>query len=290
MSYCNEEGSCVLPEKSNKVQVDGRAVISEHQIIFVTDPICSHCWALEPAWRRLQLEYDITVRYIHGGLLPGWGGFADTANDIAKPEDVIPHWQQVSELSGQPIDPSIWSVDPPANSYVLCKAAIAIRILKPQAESAFVRIMREKVFFEAVNITKQTELVKCAAFVGIEQSLFLQTLKSIEVSEVFLTERGQMHMLGARGFPSVIFLGENPCVVIGSREYEQLEAALLRNVSKVSKARHLSASEKLQSYPSWTITEACQVLLLPQQEVVAMLYQLGFVESRNKYGSIWRQQ
>ena len=40
-------------------------------LVYVTDPLCSGCWAFEPAWRRLRCHYQdvVTVRIVYGGLL-----------------------------------------------------------------------------------------------------------------------------------------------------------------------------------------------------------------------------
>src|SRR5690625_1483808 len=46
-------------------------------VYYVTDPICPHCWALEPVLRRFEHEYGrhIDLKIVMGGLLPGWDGF-----------------------------------------------------------------------------------------------------------------------------------------------------------------------------------------------------------------------
>src|SRR5215216_5428940 len=84
-------------------------------LVYVTDPLCSGCWAFEPAWRRLRYHYQdvVTVRIVYGGLLAGWEGFSDPAAGIAAPADVAAHWQQVAARTGQPIDPQVWLTDPP---------------------------------------------------------------------------------------------------------------------------------------------------------------------------------
>src|SRR5262245_25995048 len=71
-------------------------------LVYVTDPLCSGCWTLEPAWRRLLYRYGdaLSVRYVYGGLLPSWDGFRDANNGIAAPADVAAHWDAVSAASG----------------------------------------------------------------------------------------------------------------------------------------------------------------------------------------------
>lgn len=289
MTECNESTGCAIPEieATGQQQNNQEQLHIEHQVIFVTDTICSHCWAIEPAWRRLLLSYDIKARFIHGGLLPGWAGFADSGNAISKPTDVIPHWEHVAQASGQPIDASVWADDPLSNSYILCKAAIAVRLLKPQLESLFVRKMREWVFLDAVNIAKTAVLADCAEAIGIERESFLTLLDCEKVDNIFTAERREMQLLGARGFPSLIFLGDDSTVLVGARPYQQLEAALLRNSKQQPQKRHLSDEQKLKAFDTWTLTEASEVLQAQPQQAQQQLKAFGFAETDVKAGTLW---
>jgi putative protein-disulfide isomerase len=67
--------------------------VAKPTLVYVTDPICSGCWAFEPTWRRVRHHYEhvATVRTVYGGLLAGWDGFGDPATGIAAPADVAPH-------------------------------------------------------------------------------------------------------------------------------------------------------------------------------------------------------
>src|SRR5690625_6939143 len=88
-------------------------------VYYGTDPICAHCWAIEPVLRRFGHEYGrhVNVKTVMGGLLPGWDGFADRANGIGKAADVAGHWREVGEASRMPIDGSVWVRDPLSSSF-----------------------------------------------------------------------------------------------------------------------------------------------------------------------------
>ncbi len=290
MNQCDEQTGCPLPQdalsNAPSEQSPQSSENTQHtKVIFVTDTICSHCWAIEPQWRKLQLQYRFDVQYIHGGLLPGWEGFADSGNAIAKPADVIPHWQHVAEVSGQPIDPSVWANDPLPNSYVLCQSAIAVRLIDPALESAFVRKMRERVFMNAVNICQTEVLVDCANALGIDGQTFLTRLQSDEVVHIFQTEQMQMHRLGARGFPSIIFSGANPGVLVGARPYEQLQRALTSQGLVIEQM--LSVEQKLARFNSWTLAELCQVFELSPSQAKEFAQTQGFVETQMSAGQLF---
>ncbi|TQV85399.1 DsbA family protein [Aliikangiella coralliicola] len=229
-------------------------------VVFVTDPICSHCWAIEPAWRRLILNYEITTRYIHGGLLPGWENFGDPGNNISEPQDVVKHWNEVAKDYHQPIDASVWERDPISNSYILCKAALAVRTLAPELELTFVRRMREQVFLYAKNIAKDFELIRLAESIGIKSSAFCKLLHSAKIKKHFAQERAEMEKLGAKVFPSLIFSGDTNLELTGSQTYESLEQAILSAQTNYIRKRSLTDEQKIRSFRTWTLREATEVL------------------------------
>ncbi|MET1255551.1 DsbA family protein [Aliikangiella maris] len=296
MKQCDTQTGCALPDSPNNISNESNSDISSQvnreslnqvDIVFVTDPICSHCWAIEPAWRRLQLTFEFKTRYIHGGLLPGWQGFSDAANGISKPIDVIPHWQHVTKVSGQPIDPGMWADDPIDNSYILCRAAIAVRCIKPESESLFLRKMREAVLLKAQNATRPEILKSLAEQAGISAELFSEALQSIKVETIFLQERQEMLNLGARGFPSFIFLGKTVDKLVGMQSFEHLANRLLSHKKNKLVSRNLSDKQKLQSFDCWTLTEAAEVLQVNKTAAKPRLIDCGFVKSDFAGEDVW---
>ncbi len=282
---CNTDSGCVIPDYGTQTLESEQKSV---HIIFVTDPICSHCWAIEPVWRRLKLNYEINERYIHGGLLPGWENFGDPGNGISKPVDVIPHWQHVAEHYQQPIDPSVWQTDPISNSYILCKAAIAVRLLNPELESAFVRKMRERIFLYAENVAKSDVLVRLAESMEINGNEFDLLMQSKQVLQIFNQEQREMLQLGARGFPSLLFTGDDMVSLSGSQSYQKLERALSFMGSAQPSKRQLTSEQKLLSYSSWTLKEACEVLQMDEKAIVGQLSATGFEESTVAGSSFWQ--
>lgn len=68
-------------------------------LYYVTDPICSHCWALEPVLRRFVMEYGayLNVRTVMGGLLNNWARRCWSR---------ILRWRARSAFAASP--PSLW--------------------------------------------------------------------------------------------------------------------------------------------------------------------------------------
>jgi len=278
MMNCNDDIGCAIPGTELKKLLTTTETVNTQQaeLIFVTDPICSACWAIEPIWRRLLLTYEIKVRYIHGGLLPGWQGFGDAKNGILKPTDVIPHWRHVAEYSGQPIDPSVWAIDPLSNSHIICKAAIAVRLLQSDLEAIYVRFVREQLFLHAVNVANEDVLTTCAKSIGLDPDAFRLLLHSDKVAILFDDERQEMINLGSRGFPSLVFKSNKNNVLSGCLPYESYADALKVLAKKRPYKRYLTDLQKLHSFRSWTVKEATEVLQHNKDQAIALLNAAGF--------------
>src|SRR5690625_2048764 len=94
-----ETGVCGVPGTGDETieMIDFNQPKKKVDLYYVTDPICSHCWALEPVLRRFQEQYGQYFNFhtVMGGLLEKWDGFADAGNGISNPADVASHWREV---------------------------------------------------------------------------------------------------------------------------------------------------------------------------------------------------
>lgn len=221
-------GLCALPPLLPAAETGTRL-----EILYVTDPLCSGCWALEPAWRRLLHHHGdaLDVRHVYGGLLPGWNGFEDRAAGIRVPADVAPHWRQVARHTGQTIDDSVWLVDPPGSSYPASEAAHVARLLDPVLEAAFLRRVREAVFLQARNIARRDVLIACAAAAGLDAEAFTILLDAGAGRHGFAADLAESRRLGVHGFPTLVVDGrprgiEPLMTVLGPVEPPSPEEAL----------------------------------------------------------------
>ena len=86
-----ETGVCGVAEEEEMEIIDFNQPKKTIDLYYVTDPICSHCWALEPTLRRFKEEYGHYFNFhtVMGGLLEKWdGGPVDPGNGIFGPADV----------------------------------------------------------------------------------------------------------------------------------------------------------------------------------------------------------
>lgn len=248
-------------------------------ILYATDPICSHCWAMEPAWRKLLYHYgdQVAFRHIYGGLLPTWEGFSAPGQGIHQPADVATHWAEVAEQYGQPINPQVWLTDPLPSSYPPSIACHLVREMDGAKEEAFLRRIREAVFLEARNIARADVLTACAADVGLDPQQVATRLEQAGGTIGFKQDLQEVRRLPVFGFPTLIFTSENGegVVLRGTQPYKRLEQALLKAAGLVPSTKKATATDLLAAYGSGTTLEFATALEMTPEEAVAALQRAG---------------
>jgi len=289
-------GACELastPESTLARPTDGSAV--KATLLYVTDPICSGCWAFEPTWRRLRHHYDdvVTVRTVYGGLLPGWEGFSAPGAGITAPADVAPHWEHVAARTGQPINPDVWHTDPPSSSYPASKAAHIVRMLAPAVEERFLGRVREAVFLEARNAARRDVLVGCAAEAGIDAKAFSVLFDADAGAHGFATDLRDREVLGVRQFPTVLIstaAGEQlRTLAVGSRPWADVESALLSALAipAPEPATAPTVDAALNAYRSGTTLEFATLLEVTPPQAESQLHAAGAARRRLGSGHHW---
>lgn len=217
-------------------------------LYYVTDPICSHCWALEPVLRRFEKQYGQYIKFqtVMGGLLPNWDGFADRANGIGSPADVAEHWREVGEHTRMPIDGTLWLDNPIQSSFPPSRVFKVIQQQSDELANTYLRRAREAVFAFNKNIADDQVLIEIVNQMGLDGESIVKEA-ALESSQQLLEQDFALAgSLGVRGFPTVIMVNEeNKGVkIVGQRSLE-FYAQGLQQV--------LETAEPLQSQPLPTL-------------------------------------
>lgn len=269
-----ETGSCEIPAATTQAQsvvlpIDSKPV----KIIYYTDPICSSCWGIEPQLRKLKLEYGsyFDIDYRMGGLLPDW---SYNSGGISKPSDVAHHWHDASLYYQMPIDGDVWLEDPLDSSYPSCIAVKAAQIQDRNKAVAFMRILREKLYLEKLNIAKWDNIVVCAQLAGLDTQKLKQDYDT-DAKKHFQDDLQLARQLGVRGFPTLFFAdGDgNKLTVYGSKPYASYENALLALYPEAKKKKIVSNSPLalFDHYPTLTVREYAELLDIPVSQATAIL-------------------
>ncbi|MCL6570549.1 MAG: DsbA family protein, partial [Bacillus sp. (in: Bacteria)] len=199
-------------------------------LYYVTDPICSHCWALEPVLRKFEEQYGhyFELHTVMGGLLESWDGFADVANGISSPTDVAGHWREVGVKSRMPIDGSLWLDNPVHSSFTPSRVFKMIQQKDEQMARTFLRRAREAVFAFNENIGDEQVLINIVNQIGLDGEQIVRESGLSDGHELLNQDFALAKSLGVRGFPTVIMVNEvnKGIKIVGARPIENYVSGL----------------------------------------------------------------
>lgn len=209
--FCDlNTGVCGPAGEENPGLVDFAPEKPKMTLYYVTDPICSHCWALEPVLGRFVRQYgryfDFSV--VMGGLLPSWNGFGDKANGIQKPSDVAGHWREVGEHSRMPIDGSLWLENPIRSSFPPSRVFKVIQNRHAGKEQHFLRKAREQLFAFNENIAEDRKLIELVDRIGLNGTDIVEEASLESAQDLLEEDFALAARLGVRGFPTIIMMNE----------------------------------------------------------------------------------
>lgn len=221
-----ETGVCGVADTEEMEIIDFNSPKKSIELYYVTDPICSHCWAIEPVLRRFIEQYGhyFNVHTVMGGLLEKWGnGPVDPANGIFKPADVAGHWREVGVHSRMPIDGSLMIDNPVQSSYPPSRV---FKVIQKNHNDAlayeYLRRAREALFAFNRNISDTAVMIEIVNNLGLDgESIVLEAEQPIGqqlLNEDFSLARS----LGVRGFPTIVMINEeNKGVkIVGGRPFQ----------------------------------------------------------------------
>src|SRR5688500_2076524 len=133
-------------------------------ITYYTDPLCCWSWALEAHWKKLRDVFNDQIHWknVMGGMIQDWNSYNDPMNFINKPLQFGPVCMHASQVSGVPMDSSIWHTDPPASSFPSGITVICASLQSAKAEELFLLALPRAVMTEAKNISKERVLLGVA--------------------------------------------------------------------------------------------------------------------------------
>ncbi|PIC63210.1 dithiol-disulfide isomerase [Sporosarcina sp. P13] len=195
-------------------------------LYYVTDPICSHCWAIEPELRRFVEQYGNYFNFhtVMGGLLEKWhDGPIDPANGIYKPADVAGHWREVGEHSRMPIDGTLMLDNPVQSSYPPSRVFKIIQ--KNHNETLafdYLRRTREALFVFNQNISERSVMIEIVNKLNLDGEAIVHEAEQLAAQQLLNEDFALARSLGATGFPSIIMINaENKGIkIVGGRPFE----------------------------------------------------------------------
>lgn len=221
-----QTGTCGVSGDEDMEVIDFNQPSKVVNLYYVTDPICSHCWALEPVLRRFVEQYGEYFNFhtVMGGLLEKWHeGPIDPANGINKPADVAPHWREVGEYSRMPIDGTLMLHNPVQSSYPPSRVFKVIQKNHNDTIAAqYLRRSREALFAFNQNISEKSVMIDIVNKLGLDGEAIIMEAEQQVGLQLLNEDFDQVRSLGVRGFPTIIMTNaENKGVkIVGARPLE----------------------------------------------------------------------
>lgn len=263
------------------------------EIVYFTDPFCSWCWALEPSLLRLQETYGdgLRLRYAMGGLVRDMSDFLDAANGIRSTADVVPHWREVAERTGQPIDERVMQdiQDPHFSSWPACIAVKAAELQGTDLAAHYLRRMRRAVMTERRQIQQRAVQLELASEVpGLDAERLGRDLETEEPRRRFEADLALAREFGVSGFPTLVFLpvggaaAQGGILVNGFRPLETYHRVIAQLAPDLASMAPRALDDLLAAHGPLTTRELAAILGQPSEKLA------GDLEARAGSGQLVR--
>jgi putative protein-disulfide isomerase len=244
---------------------------------YYTDPFCPWSWALEPALRKLTVEFadGLDVRFVMCGM----------AREVGDPSHLVSSMLEASEESGMPVDPRVWLADPPRSSHPACQA---VKAASEQGDpAAYLRRLREGIQCRRRKLdTADALLAEARGVAGLDVERLRLGLASHAVLEAFAADLDRCgavspehHSEGSDRvkLPSLEFRGVDGVVhgVYGPSSYPELRAAAVAAGAVPAAATPLSVEDALRRFGTMSTAEVAAVCDLPGPRAPAELWRLA---------------
>ncbi|MGO4889363.1 ClpXP adapter SpxH family protein [Anaerobacillus sp. MEB173] len=270
------------------------------EIYTFIDPLCPECWALEPFLKKLTLEYGkyFTIRYLVGGKL---GTRNNTCQYKEKkpltPKRLAEIWELTASRTGMSCDGDLWYEDPISTPYSASIALKAAELQGRQAGYRFLRKLRELLFLDKQNITKECVLLACARKAKLDVDEFKKDLYSQGAIKAFQHDIKMTKEMGVEYYPTLVFFNDNVddegLKVTGLYDYHVYVQILAELLGYEPEPETILPLESFLQRYNFVATKEISVvydLTFEQVEIEMKKLQLKQKVTRVpvKYGTFWR--
>lgn len=173
-------------------------------LVYITDPMCSWCYAFGPQLEILVEQYPFTLEILMGGLRPGPGG-ATPLNQQMK-QALAGEWKLINTQTGMPFDFSNlerqgWMYD----TELPARAVVAVRGRHPEITKDWLTRLQTAFYAEAQDITGLSvypALIR--EFPSVDPDWFLSELSSENSRKLAWQDFSRSRNMGVTGYPTLM--------------------------------------------------------------------------------------
>jgi predicted DsbA family dithiol-disulfide isomerase len=160
------------------------------------------------------------------------------------------------QISGMPMNTTLWIHDPPASSYPACIAVKCATLQSDSAGERYLRLLREAVMLEGKNIAKESALMEIAqqlseeAVYNFDVSGFQFDWQNDNGLEAFRKDLQEVQYRNISRFPTMIIKapGEGGLIATGYRPYSDLLKAIQQVAPGLQKTHQKINEEDYKNY------------------------------------------
>ena len=177
--------------------------MSMRRVLFVSDPLCSWCWAMADAVDEVRRRFAGRVEF---DLMMGGINTAATLPLVpAMQPRFVELWRNVAAVTGQRFALRLPADDAFVyNSVPACRAVATARLLSGEPPFAYLHALQSAFFLDAMSITRLDVQTALAEQLGFAGGRFADVYRLESTATALRTEMAAARGHGTNALPSVL--------------------------------------------------------------------------------------
>jgi len=201
-------------------------ILSDLEIIYVGDPMCSWCWGISNHLKELKNHFsDYKFSIVLGGLRPGGG----EAWDDQLKAFLRHHWEEVNERSGQPFGYALFDREEfNYDTEPACRAVVTARKWMGNRELEFYEAVSRKFYVENQDPSLPEFYQSICGQFDINFNEFITDFESDQLKYQTNQDFQLNRQWGVRGYPTVLFKTGDQLYQVnnGYMEFDQMKSVI----------------------------------------------------------------
>ena len=184
--------------------------------------MCSWCWGYRPEWLKLKsaVQGELQLINVLGGLAPD----SDQPMPVDMQQAIEGHWRKIQAMLGTKFNFDFWRVCQPRRDTYKASRAVIVADSHELGEE-MIAAVQQAYYLRAMNPSEPEILADLAAELGLNRSLFMQDLVSVQTETELQSQLALSAKLKVNGMPCLV-LGHGSKNTIIRHDYQDYRISL----------------------------------------------------------------